>query len=188
MVISLWQRCSPEDTAPNSLGDAEAKGEIQGAMATHTMLGTLKKQERTLCHGQLCHGHVQPQSKVHARLEVGCSYPKHPTKGKRKAQGSERGTQKGYLQISGASSEPSGQSLSPSHRQPFEMQVIWSLQANCLGLHVLGAKGKERKGKGNSWTLGVPRALPSPVSILRTVHLQQRRRLQEGLIAPFQVF
>lgn len=87
MVISLWQRCSPEDTAPNSLGDAEAKGEIQGAMATHTMLGTLKKQERTLCHGQLCHGHVQPQSKVHARLEVGCSYPKHPTKRKEKSPG-----------------------------------------------------------------------------------------------------
>ena len=42
-------------------------------------------------------------------------------------------------QISGASSEPSGQSLSPSHRQPFEIQVIWSLQANCLGLQVLGA-------------------------------------------------
>lgn len=42
-------------------------------------------------------------------------------------------------QISGASSDPSGQSLSPSHRQPFEMQVIWSLQANCLGLQVLGA-------------------------------------------------
>ena len=47
MIISLWQRCSPECTAPNSLGDVAAKGEIQGAIATHTMLGTLKKQERT---------------------------------------------------------------------------------------------------------------------------------------------
>ena len=47
MVISLWQRCSPECTAPNSLGGVAAKGEIQGAIATHTMLGTLKKQDRT---------------------------------------------------------------------------------------------------------------------------------------------
>lgn len=36
----------------------------------------------------------------------------------------ERGSQGRYSQISGASSEPSGQSLSPSHRQPFEIQVI----------------------------------------------------------------
>lgn len=35
--------------------------------------------------------------------------------------------------------------------------MIWSLQANCLGLQVLGAKGKERKGnvkKGWRSTLG----------------------------------
>lgn len=47
MVISLWQRCSPECTVPNSLGDVAVKGEIEDAIAIHTMLGTLKKQERT---------------------------------------------------------------------------------------------------------------------------------------------
>lgn len=43
-----------------------------------------------------------------------------------------------YLQISGDSSEPSGQSFSPSHRQPLEIQVTWSLHTNCLELQVLG--------------------------------------------------
>lgn len=43
-----------------------------------------------------------------------------------------------YSQISGDSSEPSGQSFSPSQRQPLEMQVTWSLHTNCLELHVLG--------------------------------------------------
>lgn len=43
-----------------------------------------------------------------------------------------------HSQISGDSSEPSGQSFSPSQRQPLEMQVTWSLHTNCLELHVLG--------------------------------------------------
>lgn len=55
------------------------------------------------------------------------------------------GIQKRHLQISGASSDPSGQSRSPSQRQPFEIQVIWSLQANCFGLQVLGTGVKGRK-------------------------------------------
>lgn len=49
-----------------------------------------------------------------------------------------------YLQISAASSEPSGQSFSPSQRQPLEMHVTWSLHTNCLGLQVFGA-GKTRQ-------------------------------------------
>lgn len=43
-----------------------------------------------------------------------------------------------YLQISADSSEPSGQSFSPSQRQPLEIQVTWSLHTNCLELQVLG--------------------------------------------------
>lgn len=83
-------------------------------------------------------------------------------------RGLRGGIQKRYLQISGASSDPSGQSLSPSHRQPFEIQVIWSLQANCLGLQVLGARGKERKQgckwqiEANSKALKPPKAPPPP--------------------------
>lgn len=49
-----------------------------------------------------------------------------------------------YLQMSGDSSDPSGQSFSPSQRHPLEMQVTWSLQTNCLGLQVLGAGGGGR--------------------------------------------
>lgn len=85
-------------------------------------------------------------------------------------RGLRGGIQKRYLQISGASSDPSGQSLSPSHRQPFEIQVIWSLQANCLGLQVLGARGKERKQgckwqiEANSKALRPPRLLLLPSS------------------------
>lgn len=42
-------------------------------------------------------------------------------------------------QISGDSSDPSGQSFSPSQRQPLEMHVTWSLHTNCFGLQVFGA-------------------------------------------------
>ncbi|CAL8401570.1 unnamed protein product [Arctogadus glacialis] len=42
-------------------------------------------------------------------------------------------------QTSGSSSEPSGQSFSPSQRQPLEMQVTWSRHTNCLELQVFGA-------------------------------------------------
>lgn len=44
-----------------------------------------------------------------------------------------------YSHISAASSEPSGQSFSPSQRQPLEMHVTPSLHTNCLGLQVFGA-------------------------------------------------
>lgn len=53
-----------------------------------------------------------------------------------------------YSQISGDSSEPSGQSFSPSQRQPLEIQVTWSLHTNCLELQVLGwssALGAKKK-------------------------------------------
>lgn len=62
------------------------------------------------------------------------------------------GQQPAYLQISGDSSEPSGQSFSPSQRQPLEIQVTWSLHTNCLELQVLGwssAFGTERKARKN---------------------------------------
>lgn len=92
----------------------------------------------------------QSQSKVYTRLEISLS-SSQTAWAKREKISREfggRGPEK-YLQISGASSDPSGQSLSPSHRQPFEIQVIWSLQANCLGLQVLGTRGKERKQSVN---------------------------------------
>lgn len=60
-----------------------------------------------------------------------------------------------HLQISGDSSEPSGQSFSPSQRQPLEIQVTWSLHTNCLELQVLGwssalgaGKEKRRRSRG----------------------------------------
>lgn len=53
-----------------------------------------------------------------------------------------------YSQISGDSSEPSGQSFSPSQRQPLEIQVTWSLQTNCLELHVLGWSSALGTGEG----------------------------------------
>lgn len=119
------------------------------------------------------------QGPCQARVS-GCSYPKRPAKGKekkkKKAQGFEReGPRERNSQISGASSEPSGQSFSPSHRQPFEIQVIWSLQANCFGLQVLGAEGKGRKGRVrgrtavNSWTLELP--MPPQHQILHRAQL-----------------
>ena len=51
--------------------------------------------------------------------------------------------------MSGDSSDPSGQSFSPSQRQPLEMQVTWSLQTNCLGLQVFGAEGRGGKKMNN---------------------------------------
>lgn len=88
----------------------------------------------------------QSQSKVYTRLEISLSSSQTAwAKGKKISQEFWGRDPEKYLQISGASSDPSGQSLSPSHRQPLEIQVIWSLQANCLGLQVLGTRGKERK-------------------------------------------
>lgn len=52
-----------------------------------------------------------------------------------------------YIHISGDSSEPSGQSFSPSHLQPLDIHVIWSLQAYCFGLHVFGAGLKRKSNK-----------------------------------------
>lgn len=91
----------------------------------------------------------QSQSKVYPRLEISLSSSQNAW-AKRKKRSQEfwgRDPEK-YLQISGASSDPSGQSLSPSHRQPFEIQVIWSLQANCLGLQVLGTREGQGKKTG----------------------------------------
>lgn len=107
-----------------------------------TLPGTVKGREGSFSYVM----DKQSQSKVYTRLAISWSSSQNAW-AKRGERGQEfwgRAPEK-YLQISGASSDPSGQSLSPSHRQPLEIQVIWSLQANCLGLQVLGTRGKERK-------------------------------------------
>lgn len=113
-----------------------------------TMPGTLKGEGSFSCIVNR-----SSPSKVYTRLEISCPQPQLPgPKGKNDKAGVWGEGPGKDLQISGASSDPSGQSLSPSHLQPFEIQVIWSLQANCLGLQVLGTKGGKRKeGADEGW-------------------------------------
>lgn len=81
LVIFWYQRGSPEDTVHNSLGNVAAKKEVQGGTVTHTRhhAGYFGEAGGDT---ELCHGQIQSQSKVHARLETGCSYLTHTAKEK----------------------------------------------------------------------------------------------------------